>query len=229
MDLKAVLFDFDGTLVDYVTSDIHSLQYLHTCINTSISFDDFLGTAVDEIMRFHQLVEQRQIDPLLMHEFRLKNTFQHHNLPWNDVYITVYQEQLLSTCHPFDGVNCLLADIHSTVKTGLISNAYDAQEQNARIQNSGLASHFDAIVIAGAIGVYKPGVTIFLHTLNMLNVTPEQALYIGDSITHDIAGANAVGMKTVLFNQHKNRTSHLADYAVTGTIELHALLESILE
>ncbi|NKQ35771.1 MAG: hypothetical protein HF973_09175 [Chloroflexi bacterium] len=77
---EAILFDFDGTLVDFVDSDIQSLRWLHSYTGSPVCFDDFLETAVDEIMKFHQLVEANRIDPLLMHEFRLKRTFARHNM-----------------------------------------------------------------------------------------------------------------------------------------------------
>jgi len=92
---KAILFDFDGTLVDFVASDIQSLKWLHSRTDSAIEFDGFLETSVDEIMRFHELVTKKEIDPLLMHEFRLRNTFARHNITWNNNYITLYRNKLL--------------------------------------------------------------------------------------------------------------------------------------
>lgn len=42
---EAILFDFDGTLVDYVDSHIRSLQWLHSQVGLSFLFDIFLNTA----------------------------------------------------------------------------------------------------------------------------------------------------------------------------------------
>ncbi|MCP4367844.1 MAG: HAD family hydrolase [Deltaproteobacteria bacterium] len=225
---EAILFDFDGTLVDFVASDIQSLKCLHTHINSSVCFDDFLNTSVDEIMSFHRLVAEHKIDPLVMHKFRLQNTFSRHNLAWDDEYVDFYQDKLLKTCTPFNGVEKLLSGVKQKVKTGLITNAYDGQEQGERIRSSGLEIYFDLIVIAGDIGLYKPDISIFLYALNRLNVAPDRALYVGDSIKYDIVGAKAAGMKTTLFSKQSNRDCNVADYNVKGIDELQALFDRVI-
>lgn len=99
---EAILFDFDGTLVDFVDVDIQSLKHLHSLTASPVCFDAFLTTAVDEIMRFHSLVAQGEIDPLLLHEFRLKNTFAEHKIFRKNSYIDDYKNALLKTCRSFD-------------------------------------------------------------------------------------------------------------------------------
>jgi len=224
---EAVLFDFDGTLVDYVDSDIRSLKRLHAHTCSGVSFDDFLETAVDEIMRFHDLVNNGEIDPLLMHEFRLKNTFATYEITWNPDYIGVYKQELMRTCAPFEGIEKLLSEVGRKVKTGLITNAYDGEEQRARIRSSGLEEYFDFIVVAGEVGMYKPDPSLFLHSLHCMNVAPGNSLYVGDSIIHDIDGAKAAGMKTALFGNRSTRCSARADYVVTGVDALHDLLTQL--
>lgn len=225
---EAILFDFDGTLVDYVNADIQSLKWLHAQVGTPVCFDDFLKTSVDEVMKFHHLVANHEIDPLLMHDFRLKNTFNRHNIVWADDYVDIYRDKLLTTCTPFDGVEVLLSSITPKVKTGLITNAYNAEEQSERIKNSGLAGYFDLIVIAGDIGIYKPDAAIFLHALTHLDVSADKTLYIGDSVTYDITGAKSAGMKTVLFSKHIKGNSKVADYIVKDIAEMQKLLDRVV-
>jgi HAD superfamily hydrolase (TIGR01549 family) len=225
---KAILFDFDGTLVDFVDSDIQSLKWLHSYTGSLANFDDFLQTSVAEIMKFHHLVAERQINPLLMHEFRLKNSFTRHAIEWKDNYVNLYQKQLIETCRPLDGIEKLLVGLKPKGKIGLITNAYDAKEQRERIKNSGLEAYFDVIVIAGEIGIYKPEPSIFLYALNSIGVEPDQALYIGDSVTYDMVGAKSAGMKTVLFNKDSNRQASAADYTIDGVAELQVLLDRIV-
>lgn len=226
--LEAVLFDLDGTLTDFVDADIKSLQWLHASTRASIGFEDFLETAIDEVMKFHELVAENKTDPLTMHRFRLENTFIRCNLAWNQDYVYLYQKKLLEFSLPFSGVENLLRKIRHRVKTGLITNAYDGFEQRERIRNAGLESYFDVIVIAGEIGIYKPAPDIFLSALRCLEVVPEKAIYVGDSIKHDVLGAKAAGMKTVLFSQKLNRKSNEADFHVCGTAELMTLLDQIV-
>jgi HAD superfamily hydrolase (TIGR01509 family) len=225
---EAILFDFDGTLVDFVASDIRSLKWLHAHVATSVRFEDFLETAVTEITHFHQLVDENQIDPLLMHEFRLKCTFSKHQIVWRSDYLNLYKNRLVAACIPFAGVEALLCSAKKKVKLGLVTNAYDGQEQRKRIHNSGLGRFFDSIIVAGEVGVYKPNRAIFLHTLKSIGTVPGKTLFIGDSIKHDIIGAKSVGMKTVLFHQQANSRPHNADYAVANIEALQDLLNRLV-
>ena len=179
-------------------------------------------------MQFHALVAEHKIDPLLMHQFRLRNTFARHGMEWDDDYVNVYRSQLLATCTPFDGIAERLSRVKQKAKTGLISNAYDGDEQRERIKHSGLEACFDVIVVAGDVGVYKPDPSIFLYALNLIQVAPDKALYIGDSITHDVAGAKSVGMKTVLFCKQPRRDTGSADYVITGVDELRDFLDQMV-
>lgn len=224
--IKAILFDFDGTLVDFVDADLQSLRWLHAHTGTGISCDAFLETAVDEIMAFHQLVAEQAIDPLLMHAWRLQNTFARYGLSWDDAYLELYRAKLIEACVPFAGVEPLLEQVRCRVKTGLVTNAYDAQEQRARIVHTGLDRYFDVIVIACEVGSYKPEPDIFWHALAQIGVAPEVALYVGDSLTHDIAGAKAAGMQAVLLSQTPIPTPP-ADYTVGSIAELHQLLDKV--
>jgi len=136
--IEAIVFDFDGTLVDFVDSDTKSLKHLHSVVEAKVSFDEFLETAVDEIMEFHRLVDQRLIDPLLMHRFRLEKTFKAHGMQWDDSALEIYKAELFRTCVPFDGVVEVLVQLRERFKLGLITNAYDGVEQRKRIAFSGL-------------------------------------------------------------------------------------------
>lgn len=226
---EAIVFDFDGTLVDFVDSDTKSLKLLHSKIETTVSFENFLDTAVDEIMNFHQLVDKGDIDPLLMHRFRLERTFKIHGIKWDDSAIDVYKNELFRTCVPFDGISEVLSKLKERFKLGLLTNAYDAPEQRKRISYSGLDDYFDEILISGEIGVYKPDPRVFFSLLSRLGVVPEKAIYIGDSIEHDVFGANSAGMKSVLFSKKFKRISSVANYHAHGVEGLENLSRKFFE
>lgn len=225
--IEAIIFDFDGTLVDYVDSDMKSLKHLHSVAEAKVSFDEFFETAVDEIMEFHRLVDQRLIDPLLLHRFRLEKTFKAHGMRWDDSALEVYKAEFFRTCVPFDGVVEILVQLREIFKLGLITNAYDGVEQRKRIAFSGLHNYFDEILIAGDVGVYKPDPKIFHTLLNRIGVVPENAIYIGDSIKHDVAGANAAGMKSVLFSKSSEKLISEAHFHVHGVEGLETLASEL--
>jgi len=123
-----VLLDLDGTLVDFVGPDVPSLRWPHSDLELSIPFDHFLDVAVQEIMAFHALEEEEGADPLRMHEFQLKNTLAQYDVAWDPRVADLYQQKLIELCEPFAGVTDLLSSVSRTVKTGLVTNAYDGEE-----------------------------------------------------------------------------------------------------
>jgi HAD superfamily hydrolase (TIGR01509 family) len=100
--------------------------------------------------------------------------------------------QLASTTH------ALLETLRGYgLKLGLVSNGFDPPElAHAELARLGLAERLDVAVMCTEVGVRKPDPAIFLRALDALGVAPERALFVGDSLAVDIAGARAVGMHT---------------------------------
>ncbi len=226
--IEAVLFDLDGTLVDFINTDSKIMQIILNATGSQISFENFLQTSIDVVMDFHRLVAEQKVDPLVVNEYRLKRTFEKFDLEWKDEYLALYRKSLVDECVPYAGVERMLIDLAPKAKTGLITNAYDAVEQRKRICHAGLHVFFDVIVVAGEVGIRKPDPAIFFLTLEKMGVAPENSLYIGDSIAHDIEGARAAGIKSVLIADEKKPEAQLADYCVQGICELRELLSSLI-
>jgi putative hydrolase of the HAD superfamily len=81
------------------------------------------------------------------------------------------------------------------IRTVLVSNM--AEETYDRlVQDTHWAkSCFDRFVISGILGMNKPDTPIFHHTLNLMQVSPEQVLFIDDSEVN-IETAKSMGMQT---------------------------------
>ena len=52
-------------------------------------------------------------------------------------------------------------------------------------------------MVAGDEGFFKPDPRPFRRLLELLEAEASEALFVGDSLEHDIAGARGVGMRTV--------------------------------
>jgi putative hydrolase of the HAD superfamily len=61
----------------------------------------------------------------------------------------------------------------------------------------GLAEHFHHTLFSADVGVWKPHPEIFYRSLAALGVAPHEAVFVGDFLLHDIAGAQGVGIKGV--------------------------------
>ena len=100
----------------------------------------------------------------------------------------------------YDDVPAVLEHTRQSFRLGLLTNGA-ADLQREKIAGAGIAPYFDEILVAGDIGVAKPHARMFTTMLSRLAVQPNEAVMIGDSLSKDIAGAQAVGMKAVWLNR----------------------------
>jgi HAD superfamily hydrolase (TIGR01662 family) len=83
------------------------------------------------------------------------------------------------------------------LKIGLVSNSARDVVQFARHH----ALEIDAGLSSFHHGKTKPHASIFRAVLDLLEVQPEEALMVGDSVDDDIEGARAIGMHGVLLDR----------------------------
>ncbi len=83
--------------------------------------------------------------------------------------------------------------------TGLLSNTHWPRDLHERwLHEAGLLEHLDARVYTSDLTHMKPHPIAFLTLLDAVGIAPENAVFVGDRPRDDIAGAQAVGMRTVL-------------------------------
>jgi HAD superfamily hydrolase (TIGR01549 family) len=69
--------------------------------------------------------------------------------------------------------------------------------QRLKLDQTGLAEHFSAVVVSGEIGLGKPDPEVFLQTVSSLGVRPEEAVMVGDSWERDVEGAVGAGLSAI--------------------------------
>jgi len=195
--VEAVLFDFDGTLVDFENTDIECLNLIHRKTGAEVDSKSFIDRAIDHTMCFHDLVDSAETDPLTMHQYRLSNTFQDFGIPWNDSYVDAYKQMLLERTNPHPGIEEILKSLSGRVKLGILTNAYDPVLQMKRIKATGLADYFNEIQISGEEKYSKPDPRAFKMIADNLGVDSKNCIFIGDSKKYDIEGALAAGMQAI--------------------------------
>ncbi|HWH12807.1 MAG TPA: HAD family hydrolase [Solirubrobacteraceae bacterium] len=100
----------------------------------------------------------------------------------------------------FPDVAAALARSRGSHRLGLITNGASCL-QREKLDASGLAVHFDAIVVSGDLGVAKPDPAVFRRALTLLDADPRDATMVGDSLPRDVDGAIAAGIRGVWLNR----------------------------
>jgi FMN phosphatase YigB (HAD superfamily) len=67
------------------------------------------------------------------------------------------------------------------------------------LASKGLLGHFSGWGFSDEVGAYKPDPRIFEAALGMLGASPADAVHIGDLRRTDIAGARAIGMRSIRY------------------------------
>ncbi|MDQ8185442.1 HAD-IA family hydrolase [Pelagicoccus sp. SDUM812002] len=84
-------------------------------------------------------------------------------------------------------------------KTALLTN-WDHRVRRV-VAETGFADSFDRLFISSEIGHEKPAPEIFDYCRSSLGLAPEQILHVGDSLQHDIQGAQAAGWSAVRISE----------------------------
>lgn len=117
----------------------------------------------------------------------------------------------------------LLEQASGRYPLALVSNFDHGPTARQILEAGGVKKHFHHIVISEEHGWCKPHPTIFTDALTALGVAAEEALFVGDSPSDDIAGAKGVGMNVVWVNAHDQplpRGIPVPDYTVRAIPEL---------
>lgn len=97
---------------------------------------------------------------------------------------------------------------------------------NADVRRVGLGHLFETTFFAREIGAAKPAPALFEAVCQYAQVKPSQVVHVGDDAVCDIAGAAAVGMRTIWINrQHQQWFGQpVPDAKITSLSELEFIL-----
>ena len=120
-----------------------------------------------------------------------------------------------------------LAKLHGRYKLGIVSNFAIPECVLTLLCKHGLDGFFDVVVVSGAVNVRKPSPEIFRKALEALGVDAEEAVFVGDTVDADVAGAKSLGMKTVYIERRVQKEAENAcpDQTIKSMGELLSALE----
>ena len=114
---------------------------------------------------------------------------------------------------------------------GVVSNRhYGGAPFHEDLHEMGLLDYIELryMAISADLGIRKPNPDIFSYTLNSLDVSPEEAVMVGDSLRGDITGANRAHIPSIWMPKTSLRAEALADMRASGQAQHHALTDDYL-
>jgi HAD superfamily hydrolase (TIGR01549 family) len=101
----------------------------------------------------------------------------------------------------FDDTHSTLTELkHHGYILGVVTNRhYGGLPFYEDLQKMGLLDYFEYehMAISADLGIRKPNPDIFMHALNKLQVQPEEAAMVGDSLKADVLGAKMLNMLAI--------------------------------
>ncbi|MGA9120899.1 MAG: HAD-IA family hydrolase [Bacteroidota bacterium] len=206
--IRAVIFDLDNTLVDFMAM---KHQAIEAAIQSMI--DAGLALSHDDVRhRIDAIYKERGIEFQNVFDQLLYDLFQKVDYKILSAGIIAYRRAREAALVPYPHVHLTLIGL---LKRGLmLAVVSDAPAREAWLRLCSLSFHhlFECVVTFGDTGERKPSPAPFRKALEQLNVRPEEALMVGDWPERDVVGASQLGIKTAF-----------ARYGDTfGTVESHA-------
>ena len=216
--IRAVIFDLDNTLVDFMAMKRLSIE---AAINAMI--DAGLKLAREEIQRrIDAIYKERGIEFQNVFDRLLYDEFQKVDYKILSAGVIAYRRAREAALVPYPHVyKTLMELVKMGLKLGVVSDA-PAREAWLRLTYLNLHHLFDHIVTFEDTGRRKPDPAPFEKILSLLHVHPSDALMVGDWEERDMVGAGKVGMKTVFarYGDTFETAESNADYEANDISEL---------
>jgi HAD superfamily hydrolase (TIGR02253 family) len=215
--IKAVIFDIDNTLVDFMKMKK---------LSCSAAIDAMIGAGLrvehDKAVKLlFELYDKYGLEEKTIFQKFLKKLTGTVDYKILANGIVAYRRVRSGFLEPYPNVDYVLLKLKSKgIKLGIVT---DAPKLKAwiRLASIKLSNYFDAVVAFEDTKKLKPSKMPFEAVLRKLKLSPEECLMVGDWPERDIKGAKRLGMKAcfVRYGNPKVKRSY-ADYEIEDIREI---------
>lgn len=242
MEIKGILFDINGTLIDIRTDE--GGDDLYRTMSNILSYQGITpGRRRLKELYYEIMHEQREKSGERHPEFDAVGIFREiiarlatdrtRSLPaakmkqlplfMAEAYRAASRHQL----RLYHGVRETLDQVREKYRLGIVSDGQTAYAV-PELSIVGLAEYFNPIIVSGDFGYRKPDSRLFETALKKMKLKASEALFVGNDIYHDVHGAQKVGMKAVQYKSNQGRFEKegiSADYIIYNFPELLNAIE----
>lgn len=237
--IRAVIFDLDNTLTDFMRVKDAAIEAA-TDAMIDAGLDARLPRSPDETARARVVRRVREVYDREGIEYqKVFNSYLQEELGAVDykflaAAIVGYRRARDSALVPYPHVHLTL---HTLLRRGLLlAVVSDAPRESAWLRLVYLNLHhlFDHVITFEDTGLRKPDRAPFVAALERLGVSADEALMVGDWPDRDMAGATALGIRTVFahygYSWSKDRSPierHPADHEIHDILEVVDVVERL--
>ena len=201
MQIKAILFDIDGTLVD--SNELHVTAWDEVFRSAGHSFDrqalhDQIGKGGDNYV------------PVF-----LPNASDEEQQRLRDAHKTLFTGRYINEVKPFPGAPELLRKVHDSGRKVVLATSASGEELASHLKTLKAGDLVDGRTSKDDVSHSKPCPDVFEAALEEAAVRPEEAIVVGDT-PYDIEAARRSGISSVAL-----RSGGFPDQALKDAVAIY--------
>ena len=242
MDIRALIFDINGTLIDIETDERmeqayraigHFLTYQGVTLHRWEVLDLYFQIMKEQFAQSMEIYPEFDVvavwrEVLERHASNFTRALPPEKLQQIPLFLAELQRGISrKRLILFPQVLEVLSQLRERYPLAVVSDAQSAYAL-PELRAVGLHEYFEPVIISGDYGYRKPDARLFQTALDRLQVLPGQAVFIGNDGYRDIFGARQLGIKTILFRHTQDMTrpnEAEPDYIIREFADLTRALE----
>ncbi|MBK1850046.1 HAD-IA family hydrolase [Marinobacter sp. 1-4A] len=213
MDVKAVIFDWDGTLVDSVD---HIAESLHQAA-TELGYPALEREAYRDIIGLGMVEALGRLYPGISHD---------EMTAIREGYANYFFRKVTTPQNLFDGMADVVLDLQSSGRGCSVATGKSRRGLDPALVSSGLGAHFDITRCADETRS-KPDPRMLEEILLFYGIEPTQAVMIGDT-RYDLEMAQRIGMPSIGVEWGVHKRDVLGSYGPHAIVDSVSDLRSVL-
>ncbi len=225
---KYLLWDIDGTVLDFLASEAYAIRFLFEKYNLGECTDEKLKMYSDINVKYWQKLERGELTKPEILVMRFREFFEiiGADIALAETFNKEYQVTLGDHIEFVENAEEMLLSQKGKYTLAAVTNGTKVA-QDKKLRLSGLDKVFDAIFISENVGFEKPKKEYFDFVFKELGVTDKkEVLIIGDSLTSDMLGGHLAGIDTCWFNPSGKKNT--LDISVTYEVDNLSKLKEIV-
>lgn len=215
--IKALFVDIDNTILDFNKCELEALKPVLREYNI-LPTPEVVALYSRINLSYWKMLEKKQITRTECVTLRWNDFFSHFNIEVDAQLINKkYFEILKNGSYLMDGAIDFLKEVKRLNMSIYALTNGSLEVQNSRLEKSGVLKYLDKVYISEQIGYTKPDKRFFDYVLKDNNLSSNEVIMLGDSLSSDIIGAINASIKPIWLDL--NHANIKGDYLIVNDLK----------